>query len=220
MSPSLTTSAAFEALRDEVDARLAQFHTAISEASSRHDYETVGQLAKAGQEVAGLKDELAALERRFGALVEADLESPYVGTSSQALRAACLERVEKRLKSELIMKTETSYVSTDGKLAVVCAVSKEYRHTEPPRYWLSFHPYHLEFLEAAAQGYVVLGCGTPEQTLLIPFTIFREWLDSLNTTKEKDRYYWHIHVLKRGDRLTLDRKKGFEDVDLMEYLLR
>lgn len=73
-NPSLTTSSAFDLLRDEVEARLAKFHAAISDASARHAYDQVGQLAKSAQEVADLKKELAALEKRFGALVEADAE--------------------------------------------------------------------------------------------------------------------------------------------------
>ena len=79
-SPSLTTSTAFDLLRDEIDARLAKFHAAISDASAKHAYDQVSQLAKAAQEVADLKKELAALEKRFGALVEAEAEpEPHEG---------------------------------------------------------------------------------------------------------------------------------------------
>lgn len=76
LTSSLTTSAAFDLLRDEVDARLAKINATISEASARHAYDQVGQLAKAAQEVADLKKELASLERRFGALVEVDGDAP------------------------------------------------------------------------------------------------------------------------------------------------
>lgn len=73
-NPSLTTSSAFDLLGDEVDVRLAKFHAAIGDASARHAYDQVGQLAKAAQEVADLKKELAALEKRWAALVEAGAE--------------------------------------------------------------------------------------------------------------------------------------------------
>jgi len=71
---SITTSSAFDLLRDEVDACLGKFHAAINEASAKQAYDRVGQLAKAAQEVADLKKELAALEKRFGTLVEAEGE--------------------------------------------------------------------------------------------------------------------------------------------------
>jgi hypothetical protein len=74
-TPSLTTSTAFDLLRDEVDARLQKFHAAINDAAGKQAYDEVGKLAKAAQDVAALKQELAALEKRFGALVEAEPET-------------------------------------------------------------------------------------------------------------------------------------------------
>jgi len=73
--PSLTTSAAFNLLRDEVDSRLSKFHEEISHAAAKHAYDQVGRLAEAAQEVADLKKELISLEKRFGALVEAEPET-------------------------------------------------------------------------------------------------------------------------------------------------
>jgi hypothetical protein len=79
-NPSLTTSTAFDLLRDEVDAQLGKFGASISDAAARHNYDEVSRLAKAAQDVAGLKKELASLERRFGALVEAEPEAPASGS--------------------------------------------------------------------------------------------------------------------------------------------
>ena len=119
-SPSLTTSTAFDLLRDEIDARLAKFHAAISDASAKHAYDQVSQLAKAAQEVADLKKELAALEKRFGVLVETDgsgatrgrwqeiqegIENAGVGLSpphpTGARRSGRVERVARGAESRL-----------------------------------------------------------------------------------------------------------------------
>lgn len=79
-TPSLTTSSAFDLLAGEIDVRLAKFHAAINEASAKHAYDQVAQLAKAAQEVADLKKDLVSLEKKFGALVEAEPEtSPAAG---------------------------------------------------------------------------------------------------------------------------------------------
>lgn len=75
-NPSLTTSTAFDLLQDEIDARLAGLQTDIAEAARHGAYDKVAQLAAAAKELAGLKQDLAALEKRFGALVEAEPETP------------------------------------------------------------------------------------------------------------------------------------------------
>ncbi len=71
-NPSLTTSAAFDLLQDEIDAHLAGLQAEITDAAKRGAYEKVGQLAKAAQELADLKKELAGVEKRYNRLIEAD----------------------------------------------------------------------------------------------------------------------------------------------------
>ncbi len=73
-NPSLTTSAAFDLLQDEIDARLEGLHTDIAEAAKGGAYDKVAQLAGSAKELADLKKALAAVEKRFGALVEAEPE--------------------------------------------------------------------------------------------------------------------------------------------------
>lgn len=75
-NPSLTTSAAFDLLQDEIDARLAGLQADIAEAARHGAYDKVSQLARAAQDLAGLKKDIAALEKRFGALVETEPETP------------------------------------------------------------------------------------------------------------------------------------------------
>lgn len=218
---------AFDALLDEIEAQIALTDKSGARAFEQHDYDQVQQMAERAKQLGVFRDRVATLrldwEKAFGPFVDSSTEGdeePGPAISVEAFRAACLARVEKHLKNKLGKRSATSFIATDGKLAVVCAVSREYTHTGQPRYWFGFHPYQAQFLESATQGYLVLGCGTPEQTLVIPFAKFRRWLDSLNTTERIGGMYWHIHLLKRDEKLTMERKKGFEDVDLTEYLLR
>jgi restriction system protein len=71
-NPSLTTSAAFDLLQDEIDARLAGLQAEIADTAKRGGYDKVGQLAKAAQELADLKKELVGVEKRYNRLIEAD----------------------------------------------------------------------------------------------------------------------------------------------------
>jgi len=71
-SPSLTTSAAFDLLQDEIDTHLQVLHTEIADTAKRGAYDKVGQLAKTAQELSDLKKDLGSIEKRFNRLVEAD----------------------------------------------------------------------------------------------------------------------------------------------------
>lgn len=73
----------------------------------------------------------------------------------------------------------------------------------------------------ASQGFAVYGCGSAEDTLLIPFTEFAPWLDGMNTTTRDGGTYWHVKIVRRGDAggLVLTRKRGQPEIDLTPYLL-
>jgi len=218
---------AFEVLLQEIEAEVCMADKAGAQAFEQHDYEQARQVLDRAGKLAKLRSKVMALrldwEEILGFLVDApgdEGQEADAVTSVEAFRAACLARIEKRLATKLIRKRATTYVAAGGEQALICAVSREYADTTPPRYWFAFHTNQDQLLASVPQGSLALGCGSPEQLLLIPFATFRPWLESLNTTERNDGVYWHIHVLKQGDRLKLDRKKGFEDVDLTEFLLR
>jgi hypothetical protein len=66
---------------------------------------------------------------------------------------------------------------------------------------------------------VAFGCGTPNRLLLIPFRTFEEWMDGFWTTQREDRMYWHVRINRQDDALKLNRRKGWEDISLNQYLL-
>lgn len=71
-SPSITTSAAFDLLQDEIEAHLAGLQAEIADTAKRGAYDKVSQLAKAAQELADLKKELVGVEKRYNRLIESD----------------------------------------------------------------------------------------------------------------------------------------------------
>lgn len=133
---------------------------------------------------------------------------------------ACLERIKAYLKTtSLIKQSRITYMTPDGSLALVCAVSREYEKPGSHGYWFAFHPHQKEFLEKAREAYVAFGCGSEKQIVLIPFDDFIPWLNSLNTTNKDDRNYWHISIFKENDTLVLHPKKGYSKINLGRWLI-
>ena len=81
-------------------------------------------------------------------------------------------------------QTRTQYSSSDGSLALICAVSKEYTKGGQTGYWFAFHPHQKDILQDAETGYIAFGCGSEELILLIPIENFIQWLDGFNVTQK------------------------------------
>lgn len=132
---------------------------------------------------------------------------------------ACVEKFASTVNLSLIRQSRTSYATPDGDTAVVCAVSKAHGSELKLSYWFAFHPYQKEFLESANNSFLILGCGSANNMLVIPYSEVREWLDSLWTTEIADKMYWHIRLSSEGSSLFLNRRKGAGRIDLTRYLL-
>lgn len=150
---------------------------------------------------------------------ETEAEEADERAAPVAFHAACISRFEKHLGRQLVRQTRSSYSTPDGAFAVVCAVSEEHEVTGHPSYWFAFHPYQKSFLEHAAGGFIVLGCGSARTVLSIPAQDLFSWLPEMWTTHRNDRMYWHIRVHYEGARYSWDRKAGLGRVDVTRYLL-
>jgi hypothetical protein len=136
-----------------------------------------------------------------------------------AFHEGCLDRITAHLSVNLVKRSRAKYSTPDGRIAVNCAVSKEHDPDTQPNYWFAFHPHQKDFLENAETGYVAFGCGSAERLLLIPFSVFRAWIDGLWTTEAEDRFYWHVVIYREDGQLILHRKKGESRIDLTAYLV-
>ncbi|HEV3375018.1 MAG TPA: hypothetical protein VG051_04890 [Candidatus Acidoferrum sp.] len=137
-----------------------------------------------------------------------------------AFNEQCIEVVEKSLGKSLIKRSKSKYTSANDSLAVVCTVSREHDGSTKTSYWFAFHPHQEEALREATNSYVAFGCGSAKQIILIPFAEFQTWLDGMNVTETEDRSYRHVSIFKEKGRFTLHRKKGFERIDLTNYLIK
>ena len=133
----------------------------------------------------------------------------------------CLNRLSKHFKKQLVKQGRCFFASSDDRIRVVCAVSKEYGDAENGKtgYWFAFHPNQKDFLESAVEGQVAFGCGSVKNIILFPEKDFLKNLPLLNQTKREDRHYWHVIIEKRGDKWTLNRAKESGRLDITKNLL-
>jgi hypothetical protein len=135
-----------------------------------------------------------------------------------AFHDACVVRIEKHLGKVLLKRSRATFSSPDGSLGLICAVSKEHIRGQAS-YWFAFHPHQREFLESVEDAYIVFGCGSEDQILLIPFSDFASWLDGMNITQRDDQSYWHVSIFQDGERFSLHRRRGETRIDLTRYFL-
>jgi len=139
-------------------------------------------------------------------------------TARASYYAECMEKVGAKLGMPLIKDGRCNYTSADHKTRVVCIVSKEYPRTGFMRYWYAFHPSQKDFLSAAMNSYVALGCGSADSVILIPSSVFFEQLPSMLTTTSENRFYWHVFIYLKDGKYLLN-KTTHEGVDITSYKL-
>ncbi len=133
---------------------------------------------------------------------------------------ACIRRVEIDLKKRLVKQTRSTYRTADGKENFVCAISREHEASKKEFYWYAFHPYHKEFLSETINSYVIFGCGSEKQIILIPFREFNPWIEKMYKTTRKDSsFYWHVHIFRTENKFELHFKAGNPHIDLTKFLL-
>lgn len=136
-----------------------------------------------------------------------------------AFHEACIDRFVNWQNVILVKRSRTSYSTPDNKTAVICSVSKSHIKQARTSYWFAFHLYQKDFLEKAAAGFLVLGCGSKDNILAIPFSDLLTWLKDLWTTERDSGMYWHLRIHVEGNKMRLDRKKGKGRLDVTRYRL-
>ena len=133
----------------------------------------------------------------------------------------CLNRISKHFKKPLVKQGRCFFASSDDKIRVVCAVSKEYGDAQDGKtgYWFAFHPNQQEFLTSAAQGYVAFGCGSEKNIILFEKDEFLKNLPLLNQTKREQRHYWHVIIENRDGKWTLNRSKESGRIEITKNLI-
>lgn len=130
----------------------------------------------------------------------------------------CLEKIQSKLGINLVKQTRISYSNKDKSVGLICAISKPHKQGQFEKFWFAFHPHQKDFLDQFDNPYVAYGCGSPENTILIPFLTFEPFVKNFWTTS-KERMYWHVVIHKRSDKFLLAQpviEKG-SVIDVTEF---
>jgi hypothetical protein len=128
--------------------------------------------------------------------------------------------VSRNLGLDLVSESQTQYASRDGKLRLVCAVSKAYARTDEARFWFAFYPRQAEYLSAGDNAFVAFGCGGPEHTILLGWPEFEPLLDGMRMTEDPKRRYWHIEIFAQDSRWSLDQSLLGRRIDVSDKIIR
>ena len=132
----------------------------------------------------------------------------------------CVKVAARHLGIVLSAESQTHYSSAYDEYRAVCVVSKRYVRGQQDRYWYSMRPSQVEFLEDARKGFVVLGCGGAELTVVIPGDEFLPRLAGMRQTQEDGgRSYWHVELFGGSDRLELDQSLLNTRIDVTQYIV-
>jgi hypothetical protein len=132
----------------------------------------------------------------------------------------CITKVGSQLQTNLVRVSRSVYKSPDAKIAVSCAISRKYVRQKRSWYWFAFHPYQEEQLQLVPHAYAAFGCGTEKAVFLFPLEQLQSWLSGLNQTENEKRRYWHVHITQNQGCWILQRRAGFENVDITDYLIK
>lgn len=136
-----------------------------------------------------------------------------------AFHEACIDRFSRQQNIKMIKRSRASFSTSDNSVAAICAVSKAHNLRGQTSYWFAFHPYYKDFLEKSAKSFLVLGCGSGTQILVVPYQELLTWLDDVWTTELEDRMYWHIRLQFENDQFYLNRKKDRGRLNITHFLL-
>jgi len=128
----------------------------------------------------------------------------------------CIDLIQGHLKQPLIKKSRSSYNTADNSIAVVCSISKTHGDKATPKYWFAFHTYYEDFLKDAQTIYMAYGCGSPKDVLLIPFKEFKPLLKDFWTTERDGRIYYHVVIIRKGDRFYLKIPKKEQMLEITQ----
>jgi len=220
--------AAFSMLIEEFERAIHEINREGAKAFAEKRYEDIPNLTEQAKDIEAFQSRIVSLEDEWTSKSDPKVAKEKKGKRTKqspstpvAFHAACIQLATTHLKTEFIKQTRSSFVSKDGKMALVCSVSREYDNGTQKFCWFSFHPYQAEFLAAKPNAYLLLGCGSPERVLLIPYADFLPWSRKLNRTeRDDDTYYSHIRILADEGQFRLKLEGRGNQVDVSKYQLR
>lgn len=146
-------------------------------------------------------------------------KSEGVSKPELGFRESSISRIQMSLGKTVVKRSRALYGTPDGKVLIVCALSKEYRKAGRESYWFGFHDYQEEALKHVDDAYVAFCCGSAQNIVLIPFRDFTKLLERSWKSEQDGRTWWHVVIEREDGRLVLRRMKGKQGIDLSRFVL-
>ena len=155
---------------------------------------------------------------------EDELEEIIQTKSSQAVESRltpvnfhdeCLIKIQQKLGINFIKQTRVAYSDKEKSAGLICAISKAHKQGKFEKFWFAFHPHQRDFLKEFPKSYVSYGCGSADNTFLIPFLEFEPFVKNMWTTENEERIYWHVVIHKRDNKFLLAQPRN-EKQDLLD----
>ncbi|NUN70427.1 MAG: hypothetical protein HUU02_12020 [Bacteroidetes bacterium] len=133
----------------------------------------------------------------------------------------CVDRIVAQLATPLVRRSRAVFSNADNSIALLCAVSRTHDWNDTPGFWFAFHGHQRNTLAKSANSYVSFGCGSPDKLILIPFQTFVQWTEGMNQTNDDTgRHYCHVKIVQEGTKYFIQRKKGFERIEITQFLMK
>lgn len=131
----------------------------------------------------------------------------------------CLFKIQKKLRINFIKQSRISFTNKEKTVGLICSVSKAHKQGRNNKFWFAFHPHQQEFLKDFSKAYVAYGCGSAENTFLIPFLQFEPLINTFWTTEKEDRMYYHVVIHEKDNAFLLQQPKGTSQdmVDITKF---
>ena len=146
-------------------------------------------------------------------------EEPVLRRAGPAsFHSDCIRAVQRHLGVNFSKLSQTRYEAGDQGTRLVCAVSAEHNEAAgAPYFWFGFNPTQLRFLDAAPSSWLCLGCGSADQTLLVPVSEIEPLLDQMSVSDVAG--HWHVVVHRKNTALVLRLLGAVDGPELNRFLV-
>lgn len=143
-------------------------------------------------------------------------------TKPVSFQAPVLKKVEKYLDKKFIKTTKSSFYSDDQSTGLLISISKEHQPFNSAfdaRYWFAFHPHQEKYLIKYEKSFVCYGCGSVENSFLLPLNFLLQKLGDMWETSNKNKTYKHVVIYRENEKFFLRTNiyDGENYDDLTEY---
>jgi hypothetical protein len=220
--------AAFSMLIEEFERAIHEVNREGAKAFEEKRYDDIPKLTQQAKDIESFQSRLVSLDDEWSTLTSEPTTKDKKGKWTKqapatpvAFHSVCVTKASEHLKVEFTKKTRSSFVSKDEQTAIVVAVSKEHDNGTQKFCWFSFHPYQGEFLQSKPNGFLVLGCASPERTLVIPYRDLQAWTKKLNkSVRDDESFYWHIRIVTDRGGFFLKLEGRGNQIDIAKYQIK